>query len=102
MKTAPSKINLILGSHAHVSYGADTAEFERVYSDILRPFVSCLYKYPRIQAVLHYSGVLLHWVERTHQELFMLIEDMVGRRQIEMLGGGFYEPILPIIPTRTK
>jgi len=102
MKTAPSKINLILGSHAHVSYGADTAEFERVYSDILRPFVSCLYKYPRIQAVLHYSGVLLHWVERTHQELFMLIEDMVGRRQIEMLGGGFYEPILPIIPHQDK
>ena len=102
MKTASQKISLILGSHAHVSYGADAAEFERVYADILRPFVSCLYKYPRIQAVLHYSGVLLHWVERTHQELFMLIEDMVARKQVEMLGGGFYEPILPIIPHQDK
>jgi len=102
MKTAPSKISLILGSHAHVPYGSDTTEFEHVYTAMLRPFVSCLYKYPRIQAVLHYSGVLLHLVERTHQELFMLIEDMVARRQIEMLGGGFYEPILPIIPPQDK
>ena len=103
MKTEDAhKINLILGSHAHVPYGADAAEFERVYADQLRPFITGLYRYPRIQAVFHYSGVLLNWVERTHHELFMLIEDMVSRRQVEMLGGGFYEPILPIIPPQDK
>ena len=99
---AASKITLVLGSHAHVPYGADTCEFETMYADLLRPFISGLYKYPKIQAALHYSGVLLHWVERSHPELLMLIEDMVGRRQIEMLGGGFYEPMLPIIPLQDK
>ncbi|GHV95707.1 hypothetical protein AGMMS50293_20270 [Spirochaetia bacterium] len=95
-----TKLNLILGSHAHVPSGA--AEFENVYEKKLRPFVSNLYKYPKIQAALHYSGVLLHWVERIHPELFMLIEDMVSRRQVEMLGGGFYEPILPLIPMQDR
>ena len=99
---AAAKITLVLGSHAHVPYGADAGEFEKVYTDLLRPFISGLYKYPRIQAALHYSGVLLHWVERSHPELFMLIEDMVGRKQVEMLGGGFYEPMLPIIPLQDK
>jgi hypothetical protein len=99
---AAGKISLVLGSHAHVPYGADTGEFENVYLNRLRPFVSNLYKYPQIQAALHYSGVLLHWVERSHPELFMLIEDMVGRKQVEMLGGGFYEPLLPIISLQDK
>jgi len=103
MKTAvANKINLILGSHAHVPYGADAVEFERVYADQLRPFITGLYKYPRIQAVCHYSGVLLNWIERTHHELFMLLEDMVSRKQVEMLGGGFYEPVFPVIPPQDK
>jgi len=97
-----AKISLVLGSHAHVPYGAETSEFEKVYTGLLRPFVSGLYKYPQIQAALHYSGVLLHWVERSHPELLMLIEDMVARKQVEMLGGGFYEPMLPIIPLQDK
>ena len=99
---APSKISLVLGSHAHVPYGAEPEEFERVYACLLRPFLTGLYRHPRIQAALHYSGVLLHWIERAHHELFMLIEDMVSRRQAELLGGGFYEPILPMIPQQDK
>jgi hypothetical protein len=102
MSMAAAKINLVLGSHAHVPYGAETSEFEKVYTSLLRPFVSGLYKYPQIQAALHYSGVLLHWVERSHPELLMLIEDMIARKQVEMLGGGFYEPMLPIIPLQDK
>ena len=83
-------------------YGAEAAEFEKIYNDVLMPFVCSLNKFPEIQALIHYSGVLLNWVERSHPELFMLIEDMVSRKQIEMLSGGFYEPILPIIPLQDK
>ena len=100
--SAAARINLILGSHAHVPFGSDTAEFEKVYANTLRPFVSGLYKFPQIQAALHYSGVLLYWVERSHPEMFMLIEDMVARKQVEMLGGGFYEPLLPVIPQQDR
>ena len=96
------KINLILASHVHVSSGAPEQEFDRVCENTVKPFISNLYKYPRIQAVLHYSGVLLHWIERSHPELFMLIEDMISRKQTEMLGGGFYEPMLPLLPLQDK
>jgi len=102
VKAASPKISLVLGSHAHVPYGAGADEFEKVYAGHLRPFLAALYRHPRIQAVFHYSGVLLHWVERAHHELFMLIEDMVSRRQVEMLGGGFYEPVLPVIPAQDR
>ena len=96
------KFYLILGSHAHVPSGAGESEFEYVYENKMRPFVSNLYRYPNIQAVLHYSGVLLCWVERTHPELFMLMEDMAARKQAEILGGGFFEPMFPIIPLHDR
>ncbi|MDR0501851.1 MAG: alpha-amylase [Treponema sp.] len=97
-----NKLTLILGTHAHVPSGADESEFEYVYDKKMRPFVSNLYRYSNIQAVLHYSGVLLYWVERNHPELFMLIEDMVNRKQVELLGGGFYEPMMPLISPQDR
>ena len=96
------RLSLILGSHAHVPSGADESEFEYVYEKKMRPFVSNLYRYSKIQAVLHYSGVLLYWAERTHPEFFMLIEDMVTRKQAEILSGGFYEPMFPLIPLQDR
>jgi hypothetical protein len=92
------KIQVIIGSHAHVPSGSPDSEFEFVYDHKIRPFVSNLYRYSNIQAVLHYSGVLLYWIERNHPEFFMLIEDMTARKQAELLGGGFYEPSFPLIP----
>jgi len=97
-----NKLTLILGYHAHVPSGSPECEFERVYEKKIRPFVSNLYRYSNIQAVLHYSGVLLYWVERTHPEFFMLIEDMVTRKQAEILSGGFYEPMFPLIPPQDR
>jgi len=97
-----TKMYMILGSHAHVPSGADEKEYEFVYEKKMRPFITNLYRYSKIKAVLHYSGVLLYWVERTHPELFMLIEDMVSRKQAEILSGGFYEPMFPLIPIQDR
>jgi hypothetical protein len=95
-------VYLILGSHAHVPHGAGERDFENAYTELVRPFVSTLCRYPDIQAVVHYSGTLLHWMEKSHPELLMLIADMVARKQVEMLGGGFYEPLLPVIPQQDR
>ena len=95
-------IKIILGSHNHVPYGSSDEEFENAYNSKLKPFITTLYKYPHIPAVLHYSGVILYWIERYHPEFFMIIEDMISRKQVEFLGGGFYEPMMPLIPLADK
>ncbi|MDR0602201.1 MAG: DUF1925 domain-containing protein, partial [Treponema sp.] len=95
-------ISLVLGSHNHVPLGAGDDEFEAIYECRVKPFIQTLYQFPKIQAVLYYSGVLLHRLERFHPEFFMLIEDLLSRKQVEILGGGFYEPMMPIIPLQDK
>ncbi|MFP3089814.1 DUF1926 domain-containing protein [Treponema sp. TIM-1] len=96
------KIGFIFGSHNHIPYGTGHDEFERIYTNKLKPFISTLYHYPDIPAALHYSGVLLYWIERNHPEFFMIILDLISRKQIELLGGGFYEPMMTLLPLADK
>jgi alpha-amylase len=62
------------------------------------PFLKVLERYPEIPVVMHYSGSLLEWVGANRPELFERIAKLAGRGQIELLGGGFYEPILGMLP----
>ncbi|MDR2020019.1 MAG: DUF1926 domain-containing protein [Treponema sp.] len=95
-------ISLILGSHEHLPHGAGIDEFEELYRIRLKPFISTLYRYPAIPAVLHYSGVLLNWLERNHPEFFLILEDMISRKQVELLGGGFYEPMMALLSPQDR
>jgi hypothetical protein len=102
LKNTAQKLQIILGSHVHVPFGAGEGEFERAYSLKLKPFISALYKFPQIQGTLHYSGALLSWVDRVYPECTMSIDDLVSRKQVELLGGGFYEPQFTLIPLQDK
>ncbi|GHV15941.1 glycosyl hydrolase [Spirochaetia bacterium] len=95
-------LSLIIGFHSHVPIGMGDDEFERLYKETLKPLIITLNRYPKIPATLHYSGVLLHWIEKAHPEFFMLIVDLLSRKQVELLGGGFYEPMLPLLPLQDK
>ena len=92
------KISLILGSHAHIFPSAADEEFEELYQTKLKPFITVLNQFPKIPAVLHYSGTLFNRLEQKKPELYLLIKDMAARKQIELLGGGFYEPLMPLLP----
>ncbi|HNR81663.1 MAG TPA: hypothetical protein PKK37_04460, partial [Candidatus Pacearchaeota archaeon] len=52
--------------------------------------------------VLYYSGIVLQWIEENHPEFILLLEEMSGRRQIELLGGGYYSPLFPILQLSDK
>ena len=71
---------------------------ERCYQQGYLPFAQLLEKHPAIRVALHYSGPLLLWMEAHHPEYADLLRKLVQRKQVEMVGGGFYEPILVVIP----
>ncbi len=92
------RVRLVFGTHNALAVGDYDFVFERVYQRAYKPFLTVLNRFPEFPAVLHYSGVLLEWFERNHPEVLMLLGDMVKRRQVELLTGGYYEPLLPLIP----
>jgi alpha-amylase len=92
------KVKLIFGTTNSQPVGASDDDIEDVYQKSYKPFIRALYNAPHVRATLHYSGQLLQWLERHHSEFIDVLSELVGRKQVELLGGGFYEPIFPLIP----
>jgi alpha-amylase len=96
------KTRIIIGTHNHLPLGRNEEAAERLYQDSLKPFLAVVYRYPGFPVTLHYSGILMEWLEESHPEFLTLLGEMVARGQVEVLGGGYYDPILPLIPTNDK
>jgi len=93
-----SKFNLVLLIHAHQPVGNFDDVMERTYEHSYLPFVECVARHPRVRLGLHYSGPLLEWLAERHPEYIQRIGALAARGQVEVVGGGFYEPILIAIP----
>ena len=91
-------VRLIFGSTNSQPVGATDEEIEYVYQRSYKPFLRALYNAPQVPVTLHYSGQLLQWLEKHHSEYTDVLSEMVARKQTELLGGGFYDPVLSLIP----
>jgi hypothetical protein len=97
-----SKFHLLLIIHAHQPIGNFDNVFESSYQKSYLPFVQAVEKHPSIRLGLHLSGPLLEWLEARHPEYFLLLRELVKKGQVEMVGSGFYEPILISIPPEDR
>ena len=96
------KFELVLLIHAHQPVGNFDDVLERAYATSYLPFLEVLARHPLVRMGLHYSGPLLEWIERSHPEYFDRLRALVRNGQVEMVGGGFYEPILASIPPEDR
>jgi len=96
------RIRFILGIHAHQPVGNLPEVFAEAYRRSYVPFLDVLSEFPRIPFALHYSGVLFDWLEASHPEFLDRLAAFVARGQVELLTGGYYEPILAAVPDADK
>jgi hypothetical protein len=94
----PQNFHLALLIHAHQPCGNFEHVLEKAYETSYLPFVEQLEKHPGVHLGLHYSGPLLTWLEVNRPEYFARLKNLVQGGQVELVGGGFYEPILVSIP----
>ena len=93
---------LILALHDHQPVGNFDSVFEDAYRTSYRPFLDVLEEYPEIPFALHTSGPLLEWLVDRHPEYIARLRALVEAGRVEILGGGFFEPILTMIPQRDR
>jgi len=94
----PERLHLVLVIHAHQPCGNFGHVLERAFKDSYLPFIELLEKHPSVHIGLHYSGPLLLWIEANRRQYFTRLKNLVAKGQVELIGGGFYEPILVSIP----
>lgn len=98
MAQSSQPFHLVLIIHAHQPSGNFQHVFEECYKNAYLAFLDLLEQHPTIRAGLHYSGPLLLWIEKNRPNYLLRLRQLVSSGQIELIGGGFYEPILISIP----
>ncbi|MBN1622330.1 MAG: DUF1926 domain-containing protein [Endomicrobiales bacterium] len=96
------EIYFLFGVHNHQPVGNFPEVFEDAYQKAYLPFVRVLSNHPSVKWSLHCSGILWDFISEKHPEYMEIIKKMVKSGQVELLTGGYYEPILPSISDKDK
>jgi hypothetical protein len=88
--------------HNHQPVGNFPGIFKKAFRDCYEPFLAALAAHPGVRFTLHFSGPLWEYMAAQERRSWELVGEMAGRGQLELLGGGFYEPVLPIIPEEDR
>src|SRR5262245_2721675 len=95
-------LRLILALHNHQPVGNFDEVFEAAYRDSYLLFLDVVEGYADIAFVLHTSCPLLEWMVERHPDYVVRVRKLVAAGRVEILGGGFYEPIMTMIPKRDR
>lgn len=90
------ELKLIFATHCHQPLGNFDEVTNEACDRAYLPFLEILATHPALRVNLHYSGSLLEWLEGHRPDVLEALGE--AGDQIEWMGGGFYEPILPSIP----
>lgn len=95
--SAPS-LRLALVIHTHQPVGYSNSVLERFHETRYGPLIRRMEQHPSLRYVVHNSGVLWEWLIRNRASDVERLRSMTSRGQVEILTGGFYAPLLPLIP----
>ena len=105
--TAPAhassaELHFLFGVHNHQPAGNFDGIVAEAAASAYHPFLEVLRDEPDIRLTVHCSGSLLVWLRERAAPTFDLLGALAARGQVELLTGGFYEPILPMLPDTDK
>ncbi|MEX0751178.1 MAG: alpha-amylase/4-alpha-glucanotransferase domain-containing protein, partial [Dehalococcoidia bacterium] len=75
---------------------------EQLFNDAYEPMLAALERHEGIRIGLHNSGPLFDWIMANRPDYMERLRGLCERGQVEMLTGGYYEPVLPMIPDGDK
>jgi alpha-amylase len=98
----PPRISLALAIHNHQPVGNFGWVFAEVFEVAYAPMIEALERHAGVRLSLHYTGPLLGWLIAERPEAIKRLRARVDRDQVEILGGGYYEPVLASLPERDR
>lgn len=91
-------VKLIFAIHNHQPVGNFDSVLEEAYALSYKPFFDVLERHPGVKVSAHFSGILYDWLEKTHPDYLDRLAALVKEGRLEILSGGYYEPILALLP----
>lgn len=100
LEAAP--VYLSLGFHDHQPTGNFSWVYAEHYERAYLPFLDVMERHPGVPFSLHLTGPLLLWLAAERPAYLARLRSLVAAGRLELKGGGFYEPILALIPDADK
>jgi len=94
------KIRFLFGVHNHQPVGNFEHVFKELFENSYRPYFDLLERFPDIATAVHFSGPLLEWLKANEPAFLGRVAARAARGRLEIMSGGFYEPILASLPER--
>ena len=91
-------VRLAFALHNHQPVGNFDSVFTEAVERAYRPFLDALARHPGVRLSMHWSGPLFEWLEKHEPSILDALGTLCSRGQVELLSGGYYEPILAVIP----
>jgi len=86
--------------HFQQSVGSSAEVLDAAFSDIYEPLLELVRSSSRLRVNLYFSGVILQHAKAHRSDFLTSLRSLVGDGRIELLGGGFHDPLLASIPER--
>jgi alpha-amylase/alpha-mannosidase (GH57 family) len=96
------RVHFLLGVHNHQPVGNFDFVIEKAYAQSYLPFLEAMERHPRLHWNMHTTGILWEWLETHHPDYIERVARQVDEGRLELLTGGYYEPILSILPDADK
>lgn len=71
--------------------------YDKDYKQVYAPLIKFLFSHPDFKFSLSFSGPQIEYFKKRKNELITVCKSMLERNQIELIGGGYYSPILPLL-----
>ncbi len=98
----PKKVYFALALHNHQPIGNFDSVFAEAYEKSYEPMLAALERHPGVRVTLHNTGPLIEWMRKNRPDYLSRVAALVQRGQLEIMAGGYYEPILATLPDADK
>ncbi len=92
-----AQLTLHVALHLHQPAGTPGARVAEAVERCYDPLVALLEATPSVDVALHVGGHLLEWLESNDRALGDRLASLVSAGEVEIIGGGFYSPVLALL-----
>lgn len=82
-------------------YFLDEKKCDEVY-DAYKALGKFLYANPDFRLSIYFQGTEILYLKKNHPEFIKLFQELSQRKQIEIIGGGFYNPLFPLLSAKDR
>lgn len=71
--------------------------FENDYQTVYKPLIKFIYKHSNVRMSFFFNGPQFQFLKKKHPEFIKLLQELIAAKRVEILGGGFYDPVFPLL-----